>query len=112
MGAIRFDSICDIDCTQIGAIINMREITVRKNITGSKVKSIRLSKELSQQDVDRIASLQGIDLTRSKLAKIESGMIRVTDEMLRDLAVILKVNVNDFFEASMFPERFEETPDK
>ncbi|MDD9156286.1 helix-turn-helix transcriptional regulator [Aliivibrio sp. S4TY2] len=76
----------------------MIEITVRKNITGSRIKSIRLSKELSQQDVDRIASLQGIDLTRSKLAKIETGMIRVTDETLRDLSIVLDVNVNEFFE--------------
>ncbi len=98
MGAIRGDNICDSDCTQIGAIISMIEITVRKNITGSRIKSIRLSKELSQQDVDRIASLQGIDLTRSKLAKIETGMIRVTDETLRDLSIVLDVNVNEFFE--------------
>ncbi|RYU64650.1 XRE family transcriptional regulator [Aliivibrio finisterrensis] len=76
----------------------MIEITVRKNITGSRIKSIRLSKKLSQQDVDRIASLQGIDLTRSRLAKIETGMIRVTDETLRDLSIIFNVNVSEFFE--------------
>ncbi|WP_300180336.1 helix-turn-helix transcriptional regulator [uncultured Aliivibrio sp.] len=76
----------------------MIEITVRKNITGSRIKSIRLSKKLSQQDVDRIASLQGIDLTRSRLAKIETGMIRVTDETLRDLSIVFNVNVSEFFE--------------
>ncbi|MDD9156739.1 helix-turn-helix transcriptional regulator [Aliivibrio sp. S4TY2] len=76
----------------------MIEITVRKNITGSRIKSIRLSKKLSQQDVDRIASLQGIDLTRSRLAKIETGMIRVTDETLRDLSIVFDVNVSEFFE--------------
>jgi DNA primase large subunit len=98
MGAIQGNDICDSDCTQLGAIINMIEITVRKNITGSRIKSIRLSKKLSQQDVDRIASLQGIDLTRSRLAKIETGMIRVTDETLRDLSIVFDVNVSEFFE--------------
>ncbi|MBF4312783.1 transcriptional regulator, partial [Vibrio anguillarum] len=40
------------------------------------------------------------DLTRSKLAKIETGMIRVTDEILHNLAVVLNVNVNAFFNDS------------
>ena len=75
----------------------MTLITKRKNITGDNIKKIRQSKELSQQDVERIASLQGIDMTRSKLAKIESGMVRVTDEILRDLAVVLEVEVGSFF---------------
>lgn len=69
-----------------------------KNITGKNIKKIRLCKELSQQDVERIASLQGIDITRSKLAKIETGMVRVTDAILRDLAIILNVKVGQFFE--------------
>ncbi|WGW01306.1 hypothetical protein QF117_10950 [Vibrio sp. YMD68] len=37
-------------------------------------------------------------MTRSKLAKAEAGMIRITDEMLRDLAEILDVGVNVFFD--------------
>lgn len=76
----------------------MTQVTKSKNITGRNIKKIRLCKELSQQDVERIASLQGIDITRSKLAKIESGMVRVTDEILRDLAIILNVEIGKFFE--------------
>ncbi|WP_235588281.1 helix-turn-helix domain-containing protein [Vibrio parahaemolyticus] len=53
---------------------------------------------MSQQDVERIATLRGIDMTRSKLAKIETGMIRVTDEILHNLAVVLDVSVNVFFD--------------
>lgn len=98
MGAQRRDDIDDSQCTQMGALINMTKITKSKNITGTKIKHIRQSKGLSQQDVDRIASLQGIDLTRSKLAKIESGMIRVTDEILRDLSIVLEVQVGEFFQ--------------
>ena len=76
----------------------MTQVTKSKNITGKNIKKIRLCKELSQQDVERIASLRGIDITRSKLAKIESGMVRVTDEILRDLAIILNVKIGKFFE--------------
>ncbi|MCZ6382162.1 hypothetical protein [Vibrio parahaemolyticus] len=35
-------------------------------------------------------------MTRSKLAKIETDMIRVTDEILHNLAVVLDVSVNVF----------------
>lgn len=76
----------------------MKSITKPKNITGENIKSIRLNKGLSQQDVERISSLRGLEMTRSKLAKIETGMIRVTDEILLNLAVVLDVNVNSFFD--------------
>ncbi len=92
------DNIGESDCTQTGAVIDMIQITHNKNITGSNIRKIRQSKGLSQQDVERISSLQGKDLTRSKLAKIESGMIRVTDEILRDLSVVLEVSVSEFFD--------------
>ncbi|GAM61354.1 hypothetical protein JCM19232_5655 [Vibrio ishigakensis] len=56
-----------------------------------------MRKQLSQQDLERIASLKGVDLTRSKLAKIETGMIRVTDEMLKVLSELLETPVEEFF---------------
>ncbi|WP_239685908.1 helix-turn-helix domain-containing protein [Photobacterium swingsii] len=44
-----------------------------------------------------MCSLKGFDMTRSKLAKVESGMVRVTDEMLKNLADVLNVGVEEFF---------------
>ncbi|KMV31196.1 hypothetical protein AB733_06610 [Photobacterium swingsii] len=70
---------------------------IEKNITGNQIRNIRLSKQLSQQDVERMCSLKGFDMTRSKLAKVESGMVRVTDEMLKNLADVLNVGVEEFF---------------
>ena len=87
-----------VQCTHIGALTTMNSITKSKNITGENIKKARLGKGLSQQDVERIATLRGIDMTRSKLAKIETGMIRVTDEILHNLAVVLDVSVNVFFD--------------
>lgn len=75
----------------------MMKLSNKKNITGSKIKEIRMRKQLSQQDLERIASLKGVDLTRSKLAKIETGMIRVTDEMLKVLSELLETPVEEFF---------------
>ncbi|MGO2233994.1 MAG: helix-turn-helix domain-containing protein [Marinomonas sp.] len=70
---------------------------IEKNITGNQIRNIRVSKQLSQQDVERMCSLKGVDMTRSKLAKVESGMVRVTDEMLKNLADVLNVSVEEFF---------------
>ncbi|PMG59193.1 transcriptional regulator [Vibrio lentus] len=76
----------------------MNEVTKRKNITGFRIKEIRLNKGWSQADVERECSLLGIDITRSKLAKIESRVIRVTDEMIRDFCVVLGTDANSLFD--------------
>ncbi|WP_341851195.1 helix-turn-helix transcriptional regulator [Vibrio vulnificus] len=76
----------------------MSQVTEKKNITGIRIKEIRLNKGWSQADVERECDLRNIDITRSKLAKIESGMIRVTDEMIRDLCIVLGTDANSFFE--------------
>lgn len=98
MGAMCFYLICNPICTDNGADKSMNEVTKRKNITGCRIKEIRLSKGWAQADVERECSLLGIDITRSKLAKIESGMVRVTDEMIRDLCVVLGADANSLFE--------------
>lgn len=98
MGAIHLYLICNPICTHNGAEEIMNQVTEKKNITGSRIKEIRLSRDWSQADVERECSLRGIDMTRSKLAKIESGMIRVTDEMIRDLCVVLRTDANSLFE--------------
>lgn len=98
MGAIAHYLICNSICTYNGADRIMNQVTEKKNITGIRIKEIRLSRNWSQADVERECSLRGIDMTRSKLAKIESGMIRVTDEMIRDLCTVLGTDANSLFE--------------
>lgn len=98
MGATHLSLICNPIWTHNGAEEIMNQVTEKKNITGIRIKEIRLSRDWSQADVERECSLRGIDMTRSKLAKIESGMIRVTDEMIRDLCVVLGTDANSLFE--------------
>lgn len=98
MGAMKCYLICNSICTHNGAEEIMNQVTEKKNITGIRIKEIRLSRDWSQVDVERECSLRGIDMTRSKLAKIESGMIRVTDEMIRDFCVVLGTDANSLFE--------------
>ncbi len=98
MGATKHYLICNPICTHNGADKIMNQVTEKKNITGIRIKEIRLNRNWSQADVERECSLRGIDMTRSKLAKVESGMVRVTDEMIRDLCVVLDTDANSLFE--------------
>ncbi len=98
MGATAYHLICNPVCTENGADRNMNQVTQKKNITGKRIKELRIDQGWSQADVERECSLRGIDMTRSKLAKIESGMIRVTDEMIRDLCIVLGTDANSLFE--------------
>ncbi|WP_308303589.1 helix-turn-helix domain-containing protein [Vibrio parahaemolyticus] len=98
MSAMKHYLICNSICTHNGADKIMNQVTEKKNITGIRIKEIRLNRNWSQADVERECSLRGIDMTRSKLAKVESGMIRVTDEMIRDLCVVLGTDANSLFE--------------
>lgn len=98
MGAMSPYLICNSICTHNGADRTMNQITQKKNITGCRIKKIRIDQGWSQADVERECSLRGIEMTRSKLAKIESGMIRVTDEMIRDFCVVLDTDANSLFE--------------
>ena len=59
---------------------------------GTKVKSIRKSKELTQLDV---ALEMGIE--RSEISKIENGKLNVEFRTIVKLAVALKSELSEFF---------------
>ena len=64
------------------------------NVVGPKVREIRESKEMTQEDLAAKCNLFKWDISRSTLAKIESQVRRVTDEEVTLLAKVLKVEVN------------------
>lgn len=64
------------------------------NIIGPKVREIRESKEMTQEDLAAKCNLLKWDVSRSIIAKIESKVRRVTDEEVALLAKALKVDVN------------------
>ena len=64
------------------------------NVIGPKVKEIRESKEMTQEDLAAKCNLLKWDISRSTLAKIESQVRRVTDEEVALLAKALKIDVN------------------
>jgi transcriptional regulator with XRE-family HTH domain len=67
------------------------------NVIGPKVREIRESKELTQEELVAKCNLLQWDISRSTLAKIESQVRRITDEEVALLAKALKVEVNALY---------------
>lgn len=63
------------------------------NVIGPKVRVIRESKGMTQEQLAAKCNLLKWDISRSTLAKIESQVRRVTDEEVALLAKALKVEV-------------------
>lgn len=69
------------------------------NRIGPTVRKIRESKNLSQGDLAAKINLQGWDISRGTLAKIESQCRRVTDGEVLILAKSLKVDVGILYKS-------------
>ncbi len=67
-----------------------------KNISGSKLRELRLKSNLSQQDLAEKLQLQGIELTAKEISKIETNNRLVQDFELFAFAKIFKVSADVF----------------
>jgi len=67
------------------------------NIVGKKIREIRMTQGLTQEELATACCLIGFDITRSTIAKVESQNRQITDIEIRLFAKILKVNEGDFF---------------
>lgn len=67
-----------------------------KNISGSKLRELRLKSNLSQQDLAEKLQLQGIELTAKEISKIETNNRLVQDFELFAFAKIFKVSADIF----------------
>ncbi len=66
--------------------------TPRKNVSGTFVRKVRYQKKLSQAALARKCQLQGWDISRDIIAKIELGIRWVSDSELLNLARALEVS--------------------
>lgn len=69
-----------------------------KNISGIKLKELRKSAKLSQQDLAEKLQLEGIDLTSKEISKIETNKRLVQDFELFAFAKIFNVSADVFNE--------------
>lgn len=68
-----------------------------KNIIGSNLRRLRIEQDLTQDALAARCQLQGWDLSRATLAKIEAGIRRVNDAEVLMFSRTLKVEVADLF---------------
>jgi len=67
------------------------------NTVGPRVRQIREQQKLTQEQFVARCNVQGWDISRATLAKIESRVRRVTDFEVLMLAKCLKVEVGELF---------------
>lgn len=67
------------------------------NLVGYAIKTLRMSKGLTQEQLTAKCNLVGWDISRGTLAKIESKVRRVTDYEVCYLAKALEVREQDLF---------------
>lgn len=82
----------------------MKKKPPAKNIVGSQVRRLRNEIEISQAELAAECQLQGWDVSRDVVAKIEDGRRWVADEELLKLAGALKCAV-----PQLFPESVQQT---
>jgi len=67
----------------------------KKNIVGPRIRQIRVSMGLTQEELAAKCQRAGYDISRATLSKIEAQLRCVNDEEVLILAKILKVSVGD-----------------
>ena len=65
------------------------------NISGKNIKSIRLKKNISQEDLAIKLQLKGIKFTPSTISKIESEDRSVSDKELLAFSQVLNVSLEE-----------------
>ncbi len=67
------------------------------NIIGPRVRTIRESKNMTQEQLAERCQATGWNISRGTLAKIEAQVRRVTDEEVVWLADVLKTSIQSLF---------------
>ena len=67
-----------------------------RNISGNKLRELRMSVKMSQQELAEKLQLEGIDLTSKEISKIEMNKRLVQDFELFAFAKIFKVSADVF----------------
>ena len=66
----------------------------KKNICGDRVRSARKAKGLSQEELAARLQVEGVNIERDSISRIEIGTRFVADFELRVLSDVLGVSVN------------------
>ena len=64
---------------------------------GANIRRIRKERGLGQTETVRMLQLQGVNMTRETLVKIERGIQHITASQLRGLKDVLGTTYDEFF---------------
>lgn len=70
----------------------------RNNQTGLIIQKYRIQKEKSQRQLAELVQLEGIDLNKNAIQRIESGERFITDIELIAFAKVFGITPNDLYE--------------
>lgn len=62
---------------------------------GENIRAIRKSKKIKQVDLVRLLQLEGVEMTRETLVKIERGIQHIKASQLRGIRDALQVSYDD-----------------
>lgn len=69
----------------------------KANIVGKQIRAIRKEKKLTQEQLTAKCNLEGFDISRGTLAKIESGVRQVIDIEIVFISKALCIDVSNLF---------------
>lgn len=75
-------------------IVKIYDYNGKKNLCGDRIHEARCKIRLTQSDLAARLQVAGINMERDSISRIEIGTRFVADYELRELARILKVDVN------------------
>ncbi|MGF1900676.1 helix-turn-helix domain-containing protein [Aliivibrio sifiae] len=69
----------------------------KANIVGKQIRAIRKEKKLTQEQLTAKCNLEGFDISRGTLAKIESGVRQIIDIEVVLISKALNIEVSRLF---------------
>ncbi|MFT8352875.1 helix-turn-helix domain-containing protein [Clostridium saccharoperbutylacetonicum] len=70
---------------------------MKRNIIGRKVRTIRKTRKLTQEELTARIQLRGLNIDRPMLSKIENDSREVYDFEVKAIAEALDISVNELF---------------
>ncbi|MDG5855261.1 helix-turn-helix domain-containing protein [Clostridium beijerinckii] len=70
---------------------------MNRNIIGKKVRAIRISKKLTQEELTARIQVKGLNIDRPMLSRIETDSREVYDFEVKAIAEALDISVDELF---------------
>ena len=68
-----------------------------EKLLGKHISNIRKTQNMTQDELSTKLQLQGCDITRSALAKIEAGQRRIYASEIKALSSVLSISYDELF---------------